>query len=75
MHKLNTTDDMKAETLKLHVPMLWNVYFDNVGGPYFSDAVLYNINKFARMNYLWGPFPYTTILEAPKSVSVQPFLN
>ncbi|MBC8770241.1 NADP-dependent oxidoreductase [Arenibacter sp. BSSL-BM3] len=67
----NTTDDMKA-ALRTACPDGVDVYFDNVGGT-ISDAVLYNINKFARM-VICGAISVYNNTEAPKSVSVQPFL-
>ncbi|MCK0145754.1 NADP-dependent oxidoreductase [Arenibacter sp. F26102] len=67
----NTTDDMKA-ALRTACPDGVDVYFDNVGGP-ISDAVLYNINKFARM-IICGAISVYNNTEAPMSVSVQPFL-
>ncbi|HAI40873.1 MAG TPA: NADP-dependent oxidoreductase, partial [Maribacter sp.] len=48
-HGINykTTKDMKA-AIKEAAPNGVDVYFDNVGGP-ISDAVLFNINQFARI--------------------------
>ncbi|MCM4152393.1 NADP-dependent oxidoreductase [Arenibacter sp. N53] len=67
----NTTDDMRA-ALRTACPDGVDVYFDNVGGP-ISDAVLFNINKFARM-IICGAISVYNNTEVPKSVSVQPFL-
>ncbi|MGC1474089.1 MAG: NADP-dependent oxidoreductase [Psychroserpens sp.] len=67
----NTTKDMKA-AIKEAAPNGVDVYFDNVGGP-ISDAVLFNINRFARM-VICGAISVYNNTELPKSVSVQPFL-
>jgi len=67
----NTTDDMRA-ALRTACPDGVDVYFDNVGGP-ISDAVLFNINKFARM-IICGAISVYNNTEVPKSISVQPFL-
>jgi NADPH-dependent curcumin reductase CurA len=67
----NTTEDMKA-ALRTACPDGVDVYFDNVGGP-ISDAVLYNINKFARL-IICGAISVYNSTEMPKSISVQPFL-
>jgi len=67
----NTTDDMGA-AIRSACPNGVDIYFDNVGGP-ISDAVLFNINKFARM-IICGAISVYNSTEIPKSVSVQPFL-
>ncbi|MDO6759490.1 NADP-dependent oxidoreductase [Tamlana sp. 2_MG-2023] len=67
----NTTEDMNAEISKL-APNGVDIYFDNVGGP-ISDAVLFNINRFARI-IICGAISVYNKTETPKSVSVQPFL-
>jgi NADPH-dependent curcumin reductase CurA len=67
----NTTDNM-AEAIAAACPDGVDVYFDNVGGT-ISDAVLFNINKFARM-IICGAISVYNETSLPKSVSVQPFL-
>jgi hypothetical protein len=67
----NTTDDMRA-AIRTACPDGVDVYFDNVGGP-ISDAVMFNINKFARM-IVCGAISVYNNTEVPKSMSVQPFL-
>ncbi|MBT2162890.1 NADP-dependent oxidoreductase [Zobellia barbeyronii] len=67
----NTTEDMKAAIAKA-APNGVDIYFDNVGGP-ISDAVLFNINQFARF-VVCGAISVYNNTELPKSVSVQPFL-
>ncbi|WP_452224447.1 NADP-dependent oxidoreductase [Lacinutrix chionoecetis] len=67
----NTTKDMKAAIAKA-APNGVDIYFDNVGGP-ISDAVLFNINKFARM-VICGAISVYNNEKLPMSVSVQPFL-
>ncbi|WP_204161781.1 NADP-dependent oxidoreductase [Dokdonia sp. Dokd-P16] len=67
----NTTDDMAA-AIKAAAPSGVDVYFDNVGGP-ISDAVLVNINRFARM-IICGAISVYNNTEIPMSMSVQPFL-
>ena len=66
-----TTDDLTAAIIE-HCPEGVDIYFDNVGGE-ISDAVLYHINKYARIINCGAIAVYneTTI---PKSLSVQPFL-
>ena len=63
--------DIKAD-IKKAAPNGVDIYFDNVGGP-ISDAVLFNINRFARM-VICGAISVYNNTELPKSVSVQPFL-
>lgn len=67
----NTTENMRAAIADA-APNGVDVYFDNVGGP-ISDAVLFNINKFARM-VICGAISVYNNTELPKSISVQPFL-
>jgi NADPH-dependent curcumin reductase CurA len=67
----NTTKNMKA-AIKEAAPHGVDVYFDNVGGP-ISDAVLFNINRFARL-VICGAISVYNNTELPQSVSVQPFL-
>jgi len=67
----NSCTDINAEIKKL-APNGVDIYFDNVGGP-ISDAVLYNINRFARI-IICGAISVYNETELPKSVSVQPFL-
>lgn len=67
----NTTENMKA-AIKEAAPNGVDIYFDNVGGP-ISDAVLFNINRFARL-VICGAISVYNNTELPKSVSVQPFL-
>ncbi|MBU3024943.1 NADP-dependent oxidoreductase [Zobellia galactanivorans] len=67
----NTTDDMTA-AIKKAAPEGVDIYFDNVGGP-ISDAVLFNINQFARL-IICGAISVYNNTELPKSISVQPFL-
>ncbi|MBJ7882486.1 NADP-dependent oxidoreductase [Gelidibacter salicanalis] len=67
----NTTKDMKAAIAEV-APNGVDIYFDNVGGP-ISDAVLFSINKFARM-VICGAISLYNATELPKSLSVQPFL-
>nr|WP_321223381.1 NADP-dependent oxidoreductase [uncultured Psychroserpens sp.] len=67
----NTTKDMKAAIAEA-APNGVDVYFDNVGGP-ISDAVLFSINKFARI-IICGAISVYNKTELPKSLSVQPFL-
>lgn len=72
-HAINykTTDDMKAAIEKV-TPNGVDIYFDNVGGP-ISDAVLFSINKFARI-IICGAISVYNNTEAPKGLAVQPFL-
>ncbi|WP_194767487.1 NADP-dependent oxidoreductase [Tamlana sp. I1] len=67
----NTSKDINAELKKL-APNGVDIYFDNVGGP-ISDAVLFNINKFARL-IICGAISVYNNTDIPKSISVQPFL-
>lgn len=67
----NTTKNMVA-AIKEAAPNGVDIYFDNVGGP-ISDAVLFNINQFARF-VICGAISVYNNTELPKSVSVQPFL-
>lgn len=72
-HGINykTTKDMKA-AIKEAAPNGVDVYFDNVGGP-ISDAVLFNINQFARI-IICGAISVYNKTELPLAVAVQPFL-
>jgi len=67
----NTTKNMTA-AIKKAAPNGVDIYFDNVGGP-ISDAVLLNINQFARF-IICGAISIYNNTELPKSISVQPFL-
>ena len=67
----NTSEDMAAAIAEA-APNGVDIYFDNVGGP-ISDAVLVNINQFARI-IICGAISVYNNTEAPKSLSVQPFL-
>ena len=67
----NTSKDLNADIAKA-APNGVDIYFDNVGGP-ISDAVLFNINRFARM-IICGAISVYNNKELPKSISVQPFL-
>lgn len=72
-HGINykTTDDMKA-AIEEAAPNGVDIYFDNVGGP-ISDAVLFNINQFARI-IICGAISIYNKTETPMAVAVQPFL-
>ncbi|MDO7173534.1 NADP-dependent oxidoreductase [Mariniflexile sp. AS56] len=67
----NTSKDIKADIAKA-APQGVDIYFDNVGGP-ISDAVLFNINRFARI-IVCGAISVYNDTELPTSISVQPFL-
>ncbi len=72
-HGINykTTEDMKRAIQKA-APNGVDIYFDNVGGP-ISDAVLFSINRFARM-VVCGAISVYNSTELPTGLSVQPFL-
>jgi len=67
----NSTDNMSQAIAKA-CPNGVDVYFDNVGGD-ISDAVLVNINQFARI-VICGAISVYNETSLPKSMSVQPFL-
>ncbi len=67
----NTSKDIRADIAKA-APKGVDIYFDNVGGP-ISDAVLFNINRLARI-IVCGAISVYNNTETPKSISVQPFL-
>jgi NADPH-dependent curcumin reductase CurA len=67
----HTTKDMR-KAIASACPAGVDVYFDNVGGE-ISDAILFNINKFARM-VICGAISVYNEKTLPMSVSVQPFL-
>jgi NADPH-dependent curcumin reductase CurA len=67
----NTSKDIISDIAKA-APNGVDIYFDNVGGP-ISDAVLFNINRFARI-IVCGAISVYNNKEVPKSISVQPFL-
>ncbi len=66
-----TTDNMKEAIGKV-CPDGVDVYFDNVGGE-ISDAVLFHINKFARI-VICGAIAVYNKTDIPKGIAVQPFL-
>ncbi len=66
-----TTENMAA-ALKTACPDGVDVYFDNVGGS-ISDAVLFSINKFARI-VCCGAISVYNNTKLPQSMSVQTFL-
>jgi NADPH-dependent curcumin reductase CurA len=72
-HGINykTTKDMKSAIQKA-APNGVDIYFDNVGGP-ISDAVLFSINRLARM-VICGAISVYNNTELPTGLSVQPFL-
>ncbi|APQ19022.1 NADP-dependent oxidoreductase [Maribacter hydrothermalis] len=72
-HGINykTTEDMKS-AIEAAAPNGVDIYFDNVGGP-ISDAVLFNINQFARI-IICGAISVYNKTELPMAVAVQPFL-
>jgi NADPH-dependent curcumin reductase CurA len=67
----NTTENMKVAIAEA-APNGVDIYFDNVGG-LISDAVLFNINRFARL-VICGAISVYNNTKLPKSLSVQPFL-
>lgn len=67
----NTTENM-IDAITDAAPNGVDIYFDNVGGP-ISDAVLFNINPFARL-IICGAISVYNHAEAQKSISVQPFI-
>jgi NADPH-dependent curcumin reductase CurA len=66
-----TSKNIKEDIAKA-APNGVDIYFDNVGGP-ISDAVLFNINRLARI-VVCGAISVYNNTELPKSISVQPFL-
>lgn len=66
-----TTENMKQAIVKA-CPDGVDVYFDNVGGE-ISDAVLFHINKMARI-VICGAIAVYNKTETPKALAVQPFL-
>ncbi len=67
----NATDDM-VKALETTCPDGIDVYFDNVGGA-ISEAVLFNINKFARLIQC-GSISVYNETSLPKSFPVHTFL-
>lgn len=66
-----TTENMAA-AISETCPQGVDVYFDNVGGS-VADAMLFNINTFARIVNC-GAISLYNATELPQSISVQPFL-
>lgn len=66
------TAENKIDAIAKACPNGVDVYFDNVGGE-ISDAVLFNINKGARM-VMCGAISLYNEKSLPKSIPVQPFL-
>lgn len=67
----NTTKNMN-KAIAMACPNGVDVYFDNVGGA-ISDAVLFYINKYARL-VICGSISVYNETSLPMSASVQPFL-
>lgn len=67
----NTTENM-VEALGQYCPEGIDVYWDNVGGR-ISEAVLFHINKFARLIQC-GAISMYNDTQFPKSISVHSFL-
>ncbi|MEL4308334.1 NADP-dependent oxidoreductase [Joostella sp. CR20] len=67
----NSTEDMQSAIHKA-CPDGVDIYFDNVGGS-ISDAVLFSINKFARI-IICGAISMYNETSLPTGISVQPFL-
>lgn len=67
----NTTKNM-VEAIREAAPNGVDIYFDNVGGP-ISDAILFNINQFARL-IICGAISVYNDVETPKSISPQPYI-
>lgn len=66
-----TTENM-IDAIAEAAPNGVDIYFDNVGG-LISDAVLFNINPFARL-IICGTISVYNHAEIQKSISVQPFI-
>jgi hypothetical protein len=67
----NTTKDLKAD-IKSACPQGVDIYFDNVGGE-ISDAVLANINKYARL-IVCGAISLYNKTEVPIGPRLQPLI-
>jgi len=67
----NTTENMMKAVAKA-CPNGVDIYYDNVGGK-ISEAILFNINKFARI-VICGAISVYNQTSLPMSISVQPFL-